>query len=138
MTSTAFAGSALEVENLWIAEAPPVSKVLAGYMQIKNTGDKDQKLVSATSRDFSSIEFHRSIERDGMASMQRQKFLLVPAGGSLTLKPGDYHLMLFNPTKKLRAGDDTTIQFKLEDGTTISDTAIVKKSTVDHSHHNHH
>lgn len=134
----ASAESSLEIDDLWIAEAPPVSKVLAGYMQIKNTGDTDKKLISASSVDFSSIEFHRSIEKDGMASMQRQEFLLVPAGSSLILEPGDYHLMLFNPTKKLRAGANSVIQFKLDNGNVITGTATVKKSTVDHSHHNHH
>ena len=135
---TAHAGSALVFENVWIAEAPPVSKVQAAYMNIKNTGDKDQKLVSAKSDDFGSIEFHRTIEKEGMASMQHQPYLLVPAGGELTLKPGDYHMMLFRPARKLRAGDESSIQFQLADDSQVTVTAVVKKASAEDSHQHHH
>jgi copper(I)-binding protein len=134
----AHAGSALVFENVWIAEAPPVSKVLAAYMDIKNTSDKDQKLISAKSGDFGSIEFHRTVEKDGMASMQHQEYLLVPAGGTLTLKPGDYHMMLFRPARKLRAGDESSIQFQLADDTQVTVTATVKKASAEDSHEHHH
>lgn len=128
----------LAFENVWIAEAPPVSKVLAAYMTINNTGNKDQKLVSAESDDFGSIEFHRTIDKKGMASMQHQPYLMVPAGGKLILEPGDYHMMLFNPSRKLRAGDESSFKFELDDGNTISTTAIVKKASTKDSHHHHH
>jgi copper(I)-binding protein len=135
---TAHAESTLVFENVWIAEAPPVSKVQAAYMDIKNTGDKDRKLVSAKSDDFGAIEFHRTIEKNGMASMQRQPYLLIPAGGTLTLKPGDYHMMLFRPARKLRAGDEASIQFQLADDSGITVTAVVKKASAEDSHQHHH
>jgi len=135
---TAQAGSALVFENVWIAEAPPVSKVLAGYMNIRNTGEKDQKLVSAQSDDFDSIEFHRTVEKDGRASMQHQASLLIPAGGSLMLKPGDYHMMLLKPARKLRAGDESGFRFQLENGLSINATAVVKKISAENSHQQHH
>lgn len=130
--------SSLVFEDVWIAEAPPVSKVLAAYMTINNTGDTDQKLVSAKSADFSSIEFHRTVDKKGMASMQHQDYLMVPAGSSLILKPGDYHMMLFNPARKLRAGDKSSFQFQLDDGSSIDTTAIVKKAGAEDSHQHHH
>jgi copper(I)-binding protein len=135
---TAQGGPALVFENVWIAEAPPVSKVLAAYMDIKNTSYKDQKLVSAKSDDFGSIEFHRTVEKDGMASMQHQQYLLIPAGGVLTLKPGDYHMMLFRPARKLRAGDESSIQFQLADDSQVTVTAVVKKASAEDSHQHHH
>ena len=134
----AHAESTLIFENVWIAEAPPVSKVQAAYMNIRNTGDKDRKLVSAKSDDFGAIEFHRTIDKDGMASMQPQKYLLVPAGGTLTLKPGDYHMMLFRPARKLRAGDEASIQFQLADDSQVTVTAVVKKASAEDSHQHHH
>ena len=135
---TAHAESALVFENVWIAEAPPVSKVMAAYMTINNPVDKDQKLVSASSDDFSSVEFHRTVYKDGMASMKHQQYLVVPANGTLVLKPGDYHMMLFNPGRKLSAGDESAIQLKLENGNTIKVPAVVKKSSAEDSHHHHH
>jgi periplasmic copper chaperone A len=135
---TAQAEPALIFENVWIAEAPPVSKVLAGYMNIKNTGDKDQTIISAQSDDFESVEFHRTIEKNGMASMQHQATLLIPAGSHLMFKPGDYHIMLFKPVRKLRAGDKSGFRFQLENGHSINAIAIVKKASVENTHQQHH
>ena len=73
-----------------------------------------------------------------MASMQHQQYLIVPAGGTLILKPGDYHMMLFRPARKLLAGDESTFKFQLDGGITIKATAMVKKASADNSHHHHH
>lgn len=128
----------LVFEDVWIAEAPPISKVLAAYMHVKNAGNRDRKIISAKSDDFSSIEFHRTVDKNGMASMQHQEFLMIPAGSTLTLKPGDYHMMLFKPVRKLRAGDESTFQFQLGDGKLITVTAVVKKASAENSHQHHH
>ena len=117
--------------ELWSWNKAPVGN-------IKNTGNKDQKLVSAKSDDFGAIEFHRTVDKDGMASMQHQKYLLVPAGGTLTLKPGDYHMMLFRPARKLVAGDESSIQFQLADDSQTTVTAVVKKASAEDSHQHHH
>jgi copper(I)-binding protein len=143
LASVANAAQAEQVivfEDAWIAEAPPVSKVLAAYMVIKNTGDEDMKVISAQSDDFGSIEFHRTVDADGMASMQHQPFLAIPAGDSLVLEPGGYHMMLFKPARKLRAGDESGFQFKLENGKLVNVKARVKKASAEdmHQHHHHH
>ena len=39
--STANAASAIKIENAWSPEAPPVAKVLAGYMKINNHGEEE-------------------------------------------------------------------------------------------------
>lgn len=131
-------GPALVFENVWIAEAPPVSEVLAAYMDIKNTGKNDRKLVSAKSDDFASIEFHRRVDKNGMASMQHQQYLVIPAGDTLMLKPGGYHMMLFKPARKLRAGDESTFHFQIGDNNLVAVTAVVKKTTAEGSHQHHH
>lgn len=136
---TSDSASGLEFENMWIAEAPPVSKVLAAYLTIKNSSNKDKKIVSAKSDDFGSIQFHLTIDKNGMASMQHLEYLNIPAGSMLTLKPGDYHMMLFKPARRLSAGDTSNFQFQLDNGNTVQVTAIVKKNTTEdpHQHHNH-
>lgn len=128
----------LDFENVWIAEAPPVSKVLAAYMDIKNPGKQNMKIVAASSEDFGKIELHRTIEADGMATMQQQHELLIPAGGELKLEPNSYHLMLFRPVKPLPAGTRSSFSFELANGKTIKIAAEVKKAGQDQSHEHHH
>jgi len=137
--SNSFAGPALTFKNAWIAEAPPVSKVLAAYMVIINDSDKPVIIHSIESEDFDRIEIHRTIHKDSIARMQHMKTLSIPASGNIKLEPGGYHMMLFNPKKKFRAGDVSVFTIKTQDGQRHEIKVPVKKSDrqSDHEHHQH-
>lgn len=134
----AIADDKLEIDDAWIAEAPPVSKVMAAYMEIENETAQDRQATSMQCKDFERAEFHRTIDKDGMASMEHQQVLNIAANSELELKPGGYHIMLFTPARQLKAGDKTNCSMKFDDGTTIKfDLEIRKSSVEDHSHHHH-
>jgi hypothetical protein len=135
----AIANDTLEIDDAWIAEAPPVSKVMAAYMEIENETGEHRQAVSMQCKEFERAEFHRTVEKDGMARMQHQQALNIPANSELELEPGGYHIMLFNPARHLLAGDRTSCSMKFDDGTTIALELEIRKSSVeDHSHHHHH
>jgi len=143
LVSTAVAAQAdIEFDNIWIAEAPPGSQVMAAYMDIKNTGDRALQLSPPQSDDFKKIEFHRTFHENGMARMQQQSEIAIPAHETVKLEPGSYHMMLFNPARKLKAGDESTLIFQISNDNTIRITAVVKKAVFkqsgDHSDHSHH
>jgi copper(I)-binding protein len=117
----------LVFENAWIAEAPPVSKVMVAYMTIKNQGPADIKIINASSETFSSIEFHETIHEEGMASMVRHESLSISANNQLDLKRGGPHLMLFNPVRPLKAGDTVNITFQTGNNMTKTVPVVVKK-----------
>ncbi|MFW2371666.1 MAG: copper chaperone PCu(A)C [Gammaproteobacteria bacterium] len=128
----------LQVKNIWIPEAPPVTKVMAAFMVFQNRSDKDINITEISSPEFGRVEMHLSKIVDGVAKMLPQKQLTVPANGQLVLKPGSYHLMLFNPKKALKSGDSATIDITVSDGNRFSARAFVKKSAMkmmDHSNH---
>ena len=137
------AESTLIFEGAWIAEAPPVSKVMAAYMEISNPSDKITKIVSANSASFKKISFHQTQQKNGMASMKHIDTLAIPAKGKFILEAGSYHMMLFNPVKRFKAGDLVNFEFKLDSGDVIKLAVPVKKQmtdnmTHDHSQHQHH
>ena len=139
MCQQAVAGNPLEIDDAWIAEAPPVSKVMAAYLEIENETPHDRMATSMQCQEFDRAEFHKTVESDGIARMEHQQHLKVPAGSEMTLKPGGYHIMLFNPARRLQAGDQTQCSLSFDDGTTVDFSLIVKKAAVDdHSHHHHH
>jgi len=119
--------SSLEIEGAWISEAPPVSKVMVAYMTIKNTGAQDIEITLAESDIYSSIEFHETVHRDGMARMIRHGSLTIPANGSIQLKRGGKHLMMFNPVKHLKAGDTVSIIFTTQNNMKKTVVVDVKK-----------
>lgn len=118
----------LVIEDAWIAEAPPVSKVMVAYMTVKNTGPKAIEIIRAESDIYSSIEFHETVHEDGMARMIRHDSLNISANNRLELKRGGPHLMLFNPVKTLRAGDTVNIKLTTKDNTTKTISVTVKKA----------
>jgi hypothetical protein len=118
----------LLIENAWIAEAPPVSKVMVAYMTIKNTGSQTIEVVQAESAFYSSIEFHETRHENGLARMIRHGSLSIPANGRLELKRGGPHLMLFNPTQYLKAGDAVNIKLTTKNNETITVPVVVKKA----------
>jgi len=135
----AIADDKLEIDDAWIAEAPPVSKVMAAYMKIENETQQDRQAVSMQCKEFERAEFHRTVEKDDMARMEHQQVLNIPAESELELEPGGYHIMLFKPARHLLAGDKTSCSMTFDDGTTIAiDLEIRKSSAEDHSHHHHH
>lgn len=134
----AAAESGLTFEDAWVAEAPPVSKVMAAYMEIKNSSEQAHSIISASSDNFERIEFHQSTHINNIASMKQVHKLVIPAKGELELKAGGYHMMLFNPVKKLKAGDQVSFSFKLENGDVINVVMPVKKQDFSSSPHDHH
>jgi copper(I)-binding protein len=139
MCQQAIADNQLEIDDAWIAEAPPVSKVMAAYLEIENETAHDRLATSMHCQEFDRVEFHQTVESDGIARMKHQQNLKIAADSELTLKPGGFHIMLFNPARRLQAGDQTQCSMSFDDGTTIDFGLIVKKAAVDdHSHHHHH
>ena len=115
----------LKISNAWIREAPPVSQVLAAFMDIENHSSETAYIVAVEGKDFGAIEMHQSIEVDGMARMLPQVQLVIPANSKLVLEPGSYHLMLFRPQKRLRKGDTTEFTFTLGNGEKFTKTINV-------------
>jgi len=118
----------LTVANAWISEAPPVSKVMVAYMTLNNTGNEAIDITKAESELYSSIEFHETLHENGMARMVRWGKLTVPANGSIQLKRGGKHFMLFNPTKPLKAGEKVHIKLTTSNKTTKTVLVTVKKA----------
>lgn len=123
------------VKNAWVREAPPVSPVLAGYMVIENHTDKNQELTYVKSSAFQKIEIHKTVHKDGMATMESQNSLNIDAERSVELKPGETHLMLINPANPLKAGDTVTFVLTFSNGSKSIVSAPVKKAGPMSSEH---
>ena len=118
----------IEINGAWIREAPPGATAMAGYLSISNNSDKNIILHSANSPAFKAIEFHRSIEKDGVYRMVPNLHIHIAANSTFELKPGDFHLMLFNPTNALKQGDTVNMELVFSNDRVISTTIPVKKA----------
>src|SRR5690554_3937585 len=95
LAGPAFAAPALDVQEAWIAEAPPVARVHAAYMILDNPGDAAVQVVGVSSPNYARVEMHRTVVDEGMARMVRTEAIAVGAGERVVLEPGGMHIMLF-------------------------------------------
>ncbi len=133
LSSVVLAGPKIEVKDAWVREVPPTSKMSAAYMVIENKGDEADRLVDASNNASKITEIHETVE----GKMRRVKAIEVPAGKSVELKPGGYHIMLINLEKPLKEGDKVDITLKFEKSGEIKLSAPVKKGTGMMKHHHH-
>lgn len=112
----------------------------AAYMAIKNDGATADKLLSASSDAFGTIELHTVHHEDGVMKMMPIKAVEVPAGDTAVLKPGGMHLMLFDAKQRFKIGDHFAVNLTFEKAGEVSVTFKVEKPShggkqMDHSGH---
>lgn len=104
----------IHIDHPWSREAPPNAPVIGGFLQLNNHGDTEDSLIAAETPIAGRVELHNHIMQDSVMKMVKVSEISVPANGSVSLEPGSFHLMIFNPTKVLKEGDrfPVTLTFK--------------------------
>lgn len=95
----------ISIEKPWSRATPSGAPVGAGYVTLKNTGSAADKLVSATADVAGKVEIHEMSMDNGVMKMRAVNGLEIPAGKSVELKPGGYHIMFMQLKQPLKAGD---------------------------------
>lgn len=138
------AGSAdsITVADPYVRLMPPGAKATAAFMALKNSGDKDVKLVRAESSAAKTVELHTHINDNGVMRMRQVTGIDIKAKGEAELKPGGHHIMLIDPSA-LKEGDKVAITLAFEDGSRKQIEAAVRKpqaapTAMDHDHSHHH
>ena len=103
----------ISVENEWARVTP--SGTGSVYMKIKNNGNSEDKLLSASSDKAGMVMIHRSIREGNISKMIHiHDGIAIPGNSEVSLKPGDYHLMLMDLDKNLSLGDKISIVLNFE------------------------
>ena len=94
----------------------------AVYFTIHNKGSAADELLSASSTVATAVQLHQSTLTNGISSMKQVNSVDVPAGGSVSFDPGNYHVMLIGLKRDLNVGDhfDVTLSFKQAGDITVS------------------
>lgn len=86
----------------------------AAYFTLVNTGDTDLKVVGIMAGVAKRAELHTHIMDGDIMRMRPVDHIMVPAGESVTLKPGGDHVMLMGLTGKLKEGDTFPLTVMVE------------------------
>ncbi len=91
------------------------------YLNITNHGPKDDRLVSAHTVVAARVETHETVEEDGVVRMlHRKDGFALPTGTSLTMEPGDHHLMLMELKADLVEGHPYELTLEFEKAGTMT------------------
>ena len=94
---------------------------LAGYLVIKNTGSTDDQLISASTDFAGMVMLHKSVvDSNNVATMQEVKSIDIPAGQTVTLQPGSFHIMFMNLKSIPQVGTKVTLILVFQKAGTIT------------------
>lgn len=105
----------LEITNAWTREAPPRARVGGGYLTVRNTGTKPDRLVEARATFASRVEIHEMGMANGVMTMAPlPEGLKIPPGGTVELKPGGFHIMFMGLVAPPKAGSSVSVTLVFE------------------------
>ncbi|MCZ2290398.1 MAG: copper chaperone PCu(A)C [Burkholderiales bacterium] len=121
-------GSALSqttIDDAWVRATVPQQKATGMFAHITST--QGGRLVAAASPVAAVVEIHE-MAMDGNVMRMRALAagLELPAGKTVKLKPGGYHVMLMDLKAQVKAGDTVPVTLVVEDKDGKRETLEVK------------
>lgn len=116
LVSAAFilpAHAQVTVKDPWVRATVSQQKATGAFMQI--TSAQDARLVEARSPVAGIVEIHEmAIEKDVMKMRALPNGLDLPAGKTVELKSGGYHVMLMDLKQQMKEGDTVPMTLVVE------------------------
>ena len=95
----------LAIDAAWSRPGMP-ARPAAAYMEISNSGETADRLVAARAPAFGKVELHTVEMTDGVMKMRPVESIEIPAGETVMLAPGGFHLMLFGAETPFTEGEN--------------------------------
>jgi len=126
LANSAIADMAPHIMDPFVTATPPGAKVAAGYLKVMNMSDEPLEITGAQSTTIDRVEIHLSSIVDDVATMKKVDSILVPAGETLELKHGSYHIMLMELTSQLKPGDSIDLTLNTSSGDIELQIPVIK------------
>ncbi len=136
----------LTINHPWTRATAPKASSAAGYLSVTNTGKTDDVLTAATMDGAGHTMLHQTQIEGGVAKMNHlENGITIPAGGTVKLEPGSYHIMAMQLKDGYKAGQSIsgTLTFKNAGTVPVSFKvdalgAQSPKAEEEAEHHGHH
>ena len=113
LAGAAHAADLVQVKEPWAKATVPGQKVGGVYMKI--VARENLRLTGVKSAVAETAEVHQMKMENGMMRMRAVPILELPAGKTVKLEPGGYHIMLFDIRQSLVAGQKLKLELTVED-----------------------
>jgi len=112
LISTTAALAQVTVNDPWVRATVPAQRETAAFMQL--TAAETMQLVAARSPVAGTVEIHEMAMVDGVMKMRAIPSLDLPAGKTVALNPGGYHVMLLDLKGQIHVGDAVPLTLVFE------------------------
>ncbi len=102
----------LAISSPWVRGTVPAQKATGAFMTLSSKAGV--RIVGASSPAAGVTELHSMVVENGVMKMRPIESLAVPAGGSVELKPGGYHVMLMQLKGPVTEGSTVPITLMVE------------------------
>ena len=109
----ALAQVSVKVSDPWIRATVPQARVAGAFMQLKSA--KPAKLVEVKSPVAGRVELHQMAMEGQTMRMRAVESIELPAGQSVNLASGGYHVMLFDLKQQLKEGEQVPLTLVVQD-----------------------
>ena len=122
--------------DVWIKAVPELMDGMAMtgvFMTLENPSEEDIELVGATNTTEgltdSPLEIHEVVKNDAgdMVMQEVDGGIVIPAKGSVTLKPGGFHVMFVDLLKTIPVGSTVAMTLEFSNGTTLDVEAVARE-----------
>lgn len=124
----------VQAKSAWVRETVGAQKTTGAYLEI--TSAQGGKLVGVESASAGMAEVHEMRMDGNVMRMRAVPRLDLPAGKTVQLKPGGYHIMLIGLKQALKKGDTVPLTLRIENQdrsvTTVEVGAEVRDATAAH------
>lgn len=101
-----------------------------GYFSAMNMSDQPIDLTGVQAAAFGMAMLHQTQSNGSMSKMVMVSKVTVPAKGTLTFAPGNYHVMLEQPKAALKIGTTLPMVFSFSDGEKVTAQCAVKSAAT--------
>lgn len=102
----------LMITGAWARQTPPAARAGGGYLTVMNHGKDSDRLMGGKASFAKRTEIHEmAVVNDIMKMRKLGDGLEIPAGASVQLKPGGYHVMFMGLSEGLKK--DTIVEVTL-------------------------
>jgi copper(I)-binding protein len=123
--ATASGAGPVTVEEAYILPNGPVAGM---FGEVVNPGPAPVTLVGGSAPEVGMVQIHEYVKEGTKETMREiPGGLEVPAGGSVRLQPGGYHVMLMQVSADWNVGDTVPVTLQLAGGQTVAVEAEVRQ-----------
>jgi len=109
----ALAAAQVSVSDPWIRATVPQQKAAGAFMQLKSA--KPARLVEVKTPVAGRVELHQMAMEGQTMRMRAVESIELPAGQTVSLASGGYHVMLFDLKRQLKDGEQVPLTLTVVD-----------------------